>query len=180
MAQVTEIRRRRGMDHETNGWRAEIRARLGSELDHLTDELDTPVPEQGGHPRHEAAYRASVESRRTIQRRIRLLSQLIAGLPMVDPETISHDRAGYGSTVFLRNLDTGSELFYTLMAGELIDLDANQVSLASPIGQALQGCREGDEPTVETPHGRRRFRVLALQTLPRSLGMAAPMAPDAA
>jgi transcription elongation factor GreA len=103
---------------------------------------------------------------------MRLLGQLIAGLEAVGPGTVWDDRAGYGSTVFLRDLDSGEETFCTLVAGDLVDDQAGQVPLGSDLGRALLGCRAGDEPVVETPEGTRRLRVFAVNTLPQSLGMA--------
>lgn len=107
------------------------------------------------------------------EKRIRHLLQLIDGLDMVDSEALSDSRAGYGSTVEMRDLDSGIDVSYTLMAGALIDLDFNQVSLASPMGQAILGSKAGNEVVVVTPHGKRRYRILAVETLPASLGLTA-------
>lgn len=176
MTQVTEIRRPRAAADEANARMAEMRERLESELEQVSAELAVRVPRGPD----------SAESRRVatdpqmVRRHLRLLGQLIAGLATVDLRTVWDDRAGFGSTVFLRDLDSGEDAFYTLMVGDLIDLDAAQVSLESPLGQALLGGRAGDQPVVETPHGRRRFRVLAVHTLPQSLGMTEPVTPGAA
>jgi transcription elongation GreA/GreB family factor len=58
-----------------------------------------------------------------------------------------------------------SDKAFTLMAGSLLDIDAGQVSLASPIGQALLGSRTGDVISVQTPHRLRRLRVRQVRTL---------------
>ncbi len=105
------------------------------------------------------------------EKRIRHLLQLIDGLAMIDNDVLWDSRAGYGSVVELRDLDSGMDLSYTLMAGALIDLDFDQVSLGSPVGQALLGAKAGDQAVVATPHGKRRYRVLSIETLPNSLGL---------
>ena len=105
------------------------------------------------------------------EKRIRHLLQLIDGLDMVDTDVLSDSRAGYGSVVEMRDLDSGIDISYTLMAGALIDLDFNQVSLASPMGQAILGGKAGDEVVVITPHGKRRYKILAVETLPTTLGL---------
>lgn len=147
---------------------AELRGRLGQELEELSAELVS---------RADAAAPAAAAGRGApadpLQQRVRLLGQLIAGLATADPALIWHDRAGFGSTVLLRDLQSGEESFVTLMVGELLEIEQNQVSLGSPLGQALLGRRAGDEPRVQTPRGVRRFRVLAVHTLPQSVGMAA-------
>src|SRR3712207_9422099 len=64
---------------------------------------------------------------------------------------------------------SGKEVAYTLMVGDAIDLDAGQISLVSPVGQALLGRRVGEEVQATTPQGTRRLRVLAMETLPEIL-----------
>lgn len=163
-------------------WRervAEVRERLGRELEDLSNEvmlglnrrLASRVP---GEDPDAATYEGPVH------RRIRLLGQLIAGLEAAAPGTLWDDRAGYGSTVFLRDLNSAEETFCTLLAGELVDNEAGQVPLGSALGRALLGCRAGDEPVVETPGGARRLRVFAVHTLPQSLGMTDRGPPGAA
>lgn len=148
----------------------ELKARLGNELDRLAHELTLTVPEAAGAALAEAERARALERQKELQRHVRYLGQLMTGLVSADPETIWPDRAGYGSRIVLRNLATGEEVTYTLMTGEVIDIDANQVSLGSPIGQALLGCRTGDEVTVRAPQGVRRFRVLSVFTMPQLLG----------
>ena len=58
---------------------------------------------------------------------------------------------------------------FTITAGDFIDLDGGQVSLASPIGQGLLGAGVDEEVTIELPMGDRRYRVLELTTLPQQL-----------
>jgi transcription elongation GreA/GreB family factor len=81
----------------------------------------------------------------------------------VQPWMLPEEGAGFGSRVRLLDLDSGARLDYTLMAGDAIDLDAGQISLASPVGQALLGRGEGDEVSVRTPLGARRLRVLRVE-----------------
>jgi len=81
------------------------------------------------------------------------------------------DRVGFGSKVVLRDVETGERLELTLAAGDFMDPDSGQVSLASPFGRALLGAREGEEITVPLPRGERHFRLESLLTLPRQLGV---------
>jgi uncharacterized membrane-anchored protein len=46
---------------------------------------------------------------------------------------------------------------FTIVAGDFMDLDGGQVSMASPIGRGLLGAGEGEEVTViSLPVGERR------------------------
>jgi transcription elongation GreA/GreB family factor len=60
---------------------------------------------------------------------------------------------------------------FTIVAGDFLDLDAGQISLASPIGGGLLGAKKNEEVTVTLPVGERRYKILNLRTLPQQLGM---------
>ncbi len=65
----------------------------------------------------------------------------------------------------------GDTFEFTIVAGDFVDFDAGQISLASPIGKGLLGARRAEERAVSLPAGDRRYRVLELQTLPQQLGV---------
>lgn len=156
---------------------AELKLRLGDELNRLMGESHTESTMGraqgsgllGGSMKNGAPER--------LQRRVLQLGRFEAALPKVDPATIYLDRAGFGSEVTVLEIASGQEVTYTLSAGEFIDVDAGEVSLVSPIGFALLRRRPGDEVVVATPRGERRFKVIALTTLPQRLGMELPTTP---
>lgn len=153
----------------------ELREKLGSELERLAREVSAAVPAGADGDVGVRASRPAGEREREIQGRVRRLGQLVAGLAAVDPGTLWYDRAGFGSSVVLQDLDSRERVRYTLVTGEMIDLDEDQVTLSSPIGQAVLGREAGERVVVQTPQGRRRFRIVAVETLPRAAGV-----PDAA
>jgi transcription elongation factor GreA len=73
---------------------------------------------------------------------------------------------GFGSKVKLRDVEAGSEVSYSLVFGDFIDLDSDQISMASPIGNALIGKQLNDEVTVSLPRGDRKYKIVELVTLP--------------
>ena len=101
----------------------------------------------------------------SMQQAARFLGQVAAAWTQVTDEDVPSDRAGFGSTVVVEDLATDTPATYTLMTGALIDINDGQVSLASPIGQALRGAVAGDVVKVQTPHRLRTLRVLAVKTL---------------
>ncbi|HEX8695549.1 MAG TPA: GreA/GreB family elongation factor [Longimicrobium sp.] len=145
---------------------AEVRERLGGELERLSRRLTDDF--KAGLA---GADCATPEERREVQTKIRRLGQLVAGLPRLEAGMLSVDRVGFGSSVVLQNLDTRERVSYTLVTGDVIDLDEDQVSLASPVGQALLGRRAGDRISVATPGGTLRYRIVSLTTLPEMLGL---------
>lgn len=111
-----------------------------------------------------AAVRDSVEIER-VRRTIRFLRQVRAAWVDLPENALPLEGAGFGSTVVVEDLDHGVRDRYTLMTGALLDIDSDQVSLASPLGQALLGARPGDSLVVVTPQRRRRLRVVGVRSL---------------
>ena len=68
--------------------------------------------------------------------------------------------AVFGSRIIVQDLDEGVHETYVLARGEMLDIAAGHVSLASPIGQALLGSQPGTVVIVDTPQRRRRLRVV--------------------
>ena len=144
---------------------AELSTRVNRELELLVDELSEGSPGRSTEVQHATSPSDAREQQRLIRRRIQYLQRVSAGLTMVEPVTLSRGALGFGSTVRVQDLRTRDTLEYTLMTGDALDIDAGEVSLASPVGQALLGCREGEEVEVITPHGRRRLKVVRVTTL---------------
>jgi len=148
---------------------AEVRERLRTELDRAASALTAErAPELAGAA---APSAPRADAGDDLRLRIRRLRQLDAGLPALEPAALPADRAGYGSSVVLEDLATKRRVSYTLVTGDVIDLEEDQVTLASPIGSALVGRKKGERIEVELPQGRRRFRIVSLTTLPEMLGL---------
>ena len=139
----------------------ELRTQVGDALNRLSAQLIARVSEAGIDPR--ARSRDPVTA--ALQARVARLGQLAAGLAIVDPECLPARGAGFGATVELTNVADGERARYTLMVGSLVDIDADQVSLASPIGQALLGKEAGQEITIATPQREARFAIDKVVTL---------------
>lgn len=148
---------------------ADVKERLRTELDRAAHELTAEIAP--GLVGAAAPSAAPAGDGNDLRQKIRRLRQLDAGLPALELSALPTDRAGYGSSVVLEDLATRQRLSYTLVTGDIIDLEEDQVTLASPIGSALLGCRKGERIEVELPQGRRRFRIVALTTLPEMLGL---------
>jgi transcription elongation GreA/GreB family factor len=147
---------------------AEVKERLRTELDRAAHALTAgTAPGLAGV----AVAGAPAEGSDTLRLKVRRLRQLDAGLPALEPAALPADRAGYGSSVVLEDLATRRRVSYTLVTGDVIDLEEDQVTLASPIGSALLGRGKGERVEVELPQGRRRFRIVSLTTLPQMLGL---------
>ena len=93
-----------------------------------------------------------------------MLKKRVSEISLMNLDKIPHDRVGFGSTVHLKD-DRGSVTIYQLVMPEDADAEHGLISTASPIGRALLNKEEGDEATVTTPNGSRRFEVVKLLTI---------------
>jgi transcription elongation GreA/GreB family factor len=100
-----------------------------------------------------------------LQEAMRFIDQVAASWHDVSEDALPARGAGFGSAVQVEDMDLGGRETLTLMAGPLLDFDAGQVSLGSPMGHALLGCDANDVVTVRTPQRVRTLRVVAVRTL---------------
>ena len=82
--------------------------------------------------------------------------------PQLPPDVVT-----MGSTVRLRDLETGEEETYTLVYPDEADIEANRLSVLAPVGTALLGYRAGDVVEWPVPAGVRRFRIEEVVSRPR-------------
>lgn len=151
--------------------REEVRKTLRAEIDRLEAALREGVPPQLDAAPPVSSRRVLPHSPAGIERELRLLRQLEAGLDRLDEETIPRDRAGLGSRVYVRDVPSGRERAHNLVLGERDPRDAGQLSIDSPLGRALLGTRPGDEAEARLGERQVRVRVFNVRTLPRRLGM---------
>jgi transcription elongation factor GreA len=149
----------------------DFRQKIEDELHQLEVELRTEIPQELkravalGDLSENAEYEAARNRQDFVRARISNLRKRMADLSMVDTSRLPTDRAAYGSTVVIYDLDSGDEITYKLVMAEDSDVANNKISTISPIGRGLMGKREGDEVEIVTPAGKRRFEVVKLATI---------------
>lgn len=151
--------------------KARILKRLEDEVQELDRELRTELPKEIQRARElgdlseNAEYQAAKERQSYIQARMGMLRKRMAEISLMNLERLPTDRAAFGSTVRLREEGGNGELTYQLVMPEDADATKGLISTSSPIGKALVGKQEGDEITVPTPTGVRRFDLVKLITV---------------
>ena len=73
------------------------------------------------------------------------------------------DHVGLGSSVTVRDGETGEEETYTIVGSAEADPSNGRISNESPMGQALMGKRAGDVVDVQTPAGTLQVEILDIQ-----------------
>ena len=96
--------------------------------------------------------------------RILELEQMIKTATIIDDS--ASKAAGIvslGSTVLLKDVETGDEETYTIVGTTEADPFENRISNESPVGKALIGAHTGDVVEVEMPMGIMKYKVLEIQ-----------------
>ena len=149
----------------------EVKKKLKNELDSLEEELHFKLPKEiqkareFGDLRENAEYKAAMERQSIVQARIMQVRQRLGEVESIDLSKIPTDRAAYGSSVVLFDVEKEEKITYRLVTSEESDPENGLISTVSPIGQALMGKEEGDEIRVKTPTGVRNFEVARLTTI---------------
>ena len=149
----------------------DIKQKLQSELDELETELRIHLPQEikrareFGDLRENSEYQTALQRQSMVKARIRELRQRMSEVSSIDLSRIPRGKVGYGSTVVLYDGERDEEVTYRLVTPEETDPKAGLISTVSPVGRSLMGREEGDEVTVTTPAGSRRFEIKSLKTL---------------
>jgi transcription elongation factor GreA len=149
----------------------EIRAKLQAEVKALNHELHVVLPQtlrkaiELGDLRENSDYHAAIERQGVIQARLQHLRSRLQKLSDIDFTKIPADRVGLGSRVTVRDLDTKQDEIIELVIPDAMDIDKGHVSVSSPMGRALLDKKPKDTVTVVLPMGKRRLRIVRLETL---------------
>jgi transcription elongation factor GreA len=108
-----------------------------------------------------AEYDAAKEKQAFIEGRIKEVESKLAGAQIIDPALIDADgKVVFGATVDLENLEDGSKMTYQIVGDDEADLEANKISISSPIARALIRKEAGDVVKVTTPGGEREVEII--------------------
>jgi len=145
--------------------------RLKQELETLSHELNVRIPKDlqeaaaHGDLSENAEYEAARARQDFVRVRIAQLEERLRQLSLYNLSSIPHEVVAYGSRVKLEDIEAGEILEYQIVFPEEVDPAVGQISLHSPIGQALLRKAVGDEVEVITPQGKRCYQIIDLMTL---------------
>lgn len=124
--------------------------------------VDLAQAREYGDLRENAEYEIAKRDQGLIEGRIRELEALLNSVDIIEvPEEITS--AVLGVCVRVQNLDTQRERNYILVGEQEAHLLEDYLSVESPLGKALQGCKVGDIVTFDAPAGKRRVKVLEIR-----------------
>lgn len=117
-----------------------------------------------GDLKENADYHAAREDQAMEESEIRRLEERLSKANVIDHATQADGVVFLGATVRLREVESGDEDVYKLV-GESSNnamLDYVEVTVTSPMGEALMKARIGEVVRVDAPRGVLRFEVVEI------------------
>ncbi len=160
--------------------RLPILDKLDKNLEESQRELQVDIPKailtarEHGDLSENAEFKAAKERQMFLESRVSLLQKRISDIMAININLIPKDRSGLGSTLKLKDMDSGKEVRYQLVFPEEVNPDEGKISTASPVGRAMVGKQKGDEISVSLPDSKMEFEVLAVITIHDNTDDSAP------
>lgn len=106
-------------------------------------------------------YEDAKERQSLCEGRITYLENVLAAAEVIDIRKLPQDgTVVFGTTVDLEDPETGEARTYRIVGETESDVEAGCISYVSPLGKSLIGHTEGEEVTVPTPKGPRRWEIV--------------------
>ncbi len=144
--------------------------KLKKELEELKNvqrpKIVTAIAEARSHGdlKENAEYHAAKEQQSLLESRVLEINDTIARANVIDVTKIENDgKVVFGSTVFLKNLDSSQKLNYKIVGKDEADIKNNLIYFKSPVGKGLIGKNVGDMVTIKTPSGEKNYEILKVE-----------------
>ncbi|HRH39452.1 MAG TPA: transcription elongation factor GreA [Flavobacteriales bacterium] len=109
-----------------------------------------------------AEYHAAKEDQGLLEARIAKLEAVVANARVIDSGQMDISKAYIHTTVKVKQVGSGAERSFTLVAESESDIKTGKISVSSPIGKGLLGKAVGEVAEVTTPAGTTRFEVVQI------------------
>jgi transcription elongation factor GreA len=147
---------------------AEGLAELKAELEHLEGTRRKEISERikiardFGDLKENSEYHDAKNEQAFLETKILKLRERLHSAVVVKGEQAAGAGAQFGSTVKLRDEDSGKELEYKLVGPTEANLADGKLSVESPVAQAVIGKDAGDKVAVPTPRGDRPYTLISV------------------
>ncbi len=154
----------------------DVKRRLQEEIRTLEYELKVSLPKEilkareHGDLRENAEYKAAKERQSYVDARVAQLHKRLAALSMINLDKIPRGKVGLGSTVVLRNTESGEETTYDIVTPEESDPPSGRISPMSPIGRSLLNHERGETVEVRVPSGAKEYEIIKVITIHEQVG----------
>ena len=149
----------------------QIKRKLEEEIRVIEYELKNELPQElkkaraMGDLSENAEYQSAKQRQEILNAKLAHLRKRLADVAMINFDKLPRDRASYGSTLLLYDVQKGAEVTYKLVSVEESDIQKGLISTTSPIGKGLLNKKPGDTVTINAPGGSKEFEILKLITI---------------
>ena len=114
-----------------------------------------------GDLKENADYHIAKNDQAHLETRIKRLRARLRKAGVLETDT-GDSTLGFGRTAEVLDEESGQVHTWTIVGPTEADISQGKLSAESPVAAALLGRAPGDEVDVETPRGKRRYRVQRL------------------
>ncbi len=142
--------------------------KLQEELDYLVSVRRGEIAHQiadakaDGDISENAGYDEAKTAQAFVEGRILTLKNILSNAKVIHENGGSKGHVDLGTTVTIRETETGDEDTYTIVDSTEVDPRNGRISLRSPIGHALMGHKVGESVQVQTPGGQAEFEIVKI------------------
>jgi transcription elongation factor GreA len=136
--------------------------KLKDELDHLQTDGRREVAErikearEFGDISENSEYDDAKNAQAMLEAKIATLEERVRAATVVNPEEISSDIVGVGTTVHVKDEKTGKSQKFTIVGSAEVNPAESKISNESPVGRAVLGHKRNDTVSVAVPKGPAR------------------------
>ena len=113
--------------------------------------------------RENAPLAAAREERGHVEGRIKELEEILKDATIIEEKKEPARKSGVGDSIVLSDLASGNELRYMIVDPREVDPLKGKISIASPLGKALLGKKDGDMVEINAPRGKLQYRIIRIE-----------------
>jgi transcription elongation factor GreA len=113
--------------------------------------------------RENAPLHAAREERGHVEGRIKELEQTLKAATIIDENKAPSLKSVVGDSIVVCDLASGEECCYMIVDPREVNPSKGKISIASPLGKALFGKKDGQEVEITAPVGKLRYRIIRIE-----------------
>ena len=136
--------------------------KLKQEIEYLSTDKRREVAErikearEFGDISENSEYDDAKNEQAMLEAKIAQFEERIRAATVVNPEDLTNDIVGVGSTVHVKDEKTGKSQKFTIVGSAEVNPAESKISNESPIGRAVMGHKRNDTVSVAVPKGPAR------------------------
>ncbi len=145
--------------------------KMEEQLDYLITVRRNEVSEQiaiargFGDLSENAEYDEAKKEQAKVEAEITRLQATIRTATVVADDEITTEQVSIGTSVKVKDLDTGDTIEYAIVAANEADPFNDRISVDSPVGAGLQGAKKGQTVSIAIPAGTLRYKIMNIKKI---------------